>query len=159
MVEAGAGRRRSAATADKLVRTTVVTEKAIGSRVSSSAVDQRYGKRCRWPTRETARDHRSIESNTNPRQKRPVGPKPPLASFTQPMSLGSPMPSWRSGSTHGFCIHRRAFADCFGSQPRLLGFSTRFDPGAAHRTDHGVGVAAWSFLLICDCPLSEVEML
>src|SRR5450432_3977091 len=35
--------------------------------------------------------------------------------------------------------HRRAFADCFGANPvaSALGSSTRRDPGAAHRTDHG----------------------
>ena len=31
-------------------------------------------------------------------------PKPPLGSFTKAIGLGSTMPSWRSGKTHGFCV-------------------------------------------------------
>jgi hypothetical protein len=31
-------------------------------------------------------------------------PKPPLGSFTKAIGLGSSMPSWRSGNTHGFCV-------------------------------------------------------
>lgn len=31
-------------------------------------------------------------------------PKPPLGSFTKAIGLGSTLPSWRSGKTHGFCV-------------------------------------------------------
>jgi hypothetical protein len=48
-------------------------------------------------------------------------PKPPLGSFTKAIGLGSTMPSWCSGSTHGFCI-REGIRRLLRSQPRRLGF-------------------------------------
>src|SRR5450432_2075768 len=38
------------------------------------------------------------------RSSRFICPKPPLRSLTKAIGLGSTMPSWRSGKTHGFCV-------------------------------------------------------
>src|ERR1019366_2065707 len=58
--------------------------------------------------REELRARGDSQSGT-PGKSGPAGfafscPKPPLGSFTKAIGLGSSMPSWRSGNTHGFCV-------------------------------------------------------
>ena len=61
-----------------------------------------------------------------------ICPKPPLGSLTKAIGLGSSMPSWRSGNTHGFCVtgghspiaseptpSRRLWAAALGATPAL----------------------------------------
>jgi hypothetical protein len=38
------------------------------------------------------------------RTSRLINPKPPLGGLTNAIGLGSTMPSWRSGKTHGYCV-------------------------------------------------------
>jgi hypothetical protein len=66
-------------------------------------------------------------------------PKPPLGSLTKAIGLGSTMPSWRSGSTHGFCI--TGGHSPIASEPtpslRLWAAAPGATPGTADRTYHG----------------------
>ena len=48
--------------------------------------------------------HKESRAKAARRPSRSLCPKPPLGSFTKAIGLGSSMPSWRSGNTHGFCI-------------------------------------------------------
>jgi hypothetical protein len=65
-------------------------------------------------------------------------PKPQLEGFTKAMGPGSPMPSWRSGSNHGFCVTggHSPIASELTPVASALGIRARRDPGTAVRTYH-----------------------
>src|SRR5664280_241965 len=127
-----------------VAKITTEAAKAIGWKASSISRGQHYGKRYRWPTRETERLHRELESTRNAGQKRPGGLRVymPKASARESHQSNRPrlVNALLALRKHSRVLrHRRAFADCFGANPvaSALGSSTRRDPGAADRTYHG----------------------
>ena len=70
-----------------------------------------------------------------------IYPKPPLGSFTKAIGLGSTMPCWCSGITHGFCI--TAGHSPIASEPTPSRRLWAAAPGAtpALRIDHTTGGA------------------
>src|SRR5271157_2617117 len=62
------------------------------------------GQRARLSWITAARGQQGTPGKSGPAVFAFLYPKPPLGSLTKAIGLGSSMPSWRSGKTHGFCV-------------------------------------------------------
>src|ERR1022692_3949008 len=92
-------------------------------------------------------------------------PKPPLGSLTKAIGLGSSMPSWRSGNTHGFCVtgghspiaseptpSRRLWAAAPGATPALRIEHTTGDRSASSKPELSTLLESGTFYFALTIP-------